>query len=134
MSNILESFADHLQSLGVATRGQDLWIGGAPSSNDVPDEIWWVIDDGGGPVSTNRTGEMIKNYQISVFCRDRDYTAINRKIFELEEKLNCSNCNQISGFDTLNIQTTSFPIDLDLDGEDRKIGMLQVQLITYKEC
>lgn len=132
--NLLDSFAQYLQTMGIATLGQNLFIGEAPSSNQVQDSVWWIIDSGGSPIAKNQTGESRKAYQITVFNRDRNYKTIKNAMFALEEQLNCDGCTQLQGFDTIDIEATTFPIDQDLDNEDRKIGMLQATITTYKEC
>lgn len=133
--NLLDSFAKYLQNdLGIATLGQNLFIGEAPSSNNAQDSLWWVINSGGAPILKNQTGESRKAYQVQVFYRDRNYKSITDAMFALEEQLNCDGCTQLEGFDTIDIEATTFPIDQDLDSEDRKIGMLQATITTYKEC
>jgi len=111
-----------------------LFIGRAPSSNEAADELWWVIGNGGTPLSRASTGETVKNYQVQVYYRSRDYQRIADAMQQLEEDLNCDRCTPLEGFDTLDIEATVFPIDNDLDSEDRKVGLLQVSLTTYKEC
>lgn len=132
--NLAESFANYLETLGMGTLGQDLWIGVAPHSMIAVDNLCWIIESGGSPLITADTGEMIKNYQIQVYYRSRDYKTVKDKMFLLEEQLNCDGCTQLEGFETIDIEATSFPIDLDIDVEDRKVGMLQANLRTYKEC
>lgn len=133
--SLVESFAGYLENtLGLATLGTDLFIGEAPSSNRVPDSIWWIIDNGGSPIKKNSTGESLKNYQIQIFYRNRDYKLVKDAMFLLEEELNCDGCTQLSGFDTIDIIAITFPIDNDLDQEDRKIGMIQANVTTYKSC
>lgn len=129
-----KAFANYLQGLGIATLGQDLWIGEAPSSNEVPDDIWWIVANGGSPVRKNKTGESMKSYLIQIFARNRNPRIIAEAMQTLEENLNCDNCTQLEGFDTVDIEATTFPIDNDLDSEDRKVGLLQATLTTYKEC
>lgn len=131
---VAQSLAAYMQVLGVGTLGQDIFIGKAPSSNEVPDTIWWLIENGGAPVRRNKTGESMKSYQVLVYKRDRDYRQIQEDLFSLEEDLNCSGCVELDGFDAVDIEVNSFPIDDDLDSEDRKIGLLQVTITTYKEC
>lgn len=132
--SLVSAFATYLQGVTGSTLGQTLFIGEAPSSKKVADAIWWVIENGGGIVAKNATGETRKSYQFNVFFRSRDYEAIKNAMSTLEEDLNCDNCSQISGYDTIDIEATTFPIDNDLDSEDRKVGLLQVTITTYKEC
>lgn len=132
--NLAEAFATHLATLTGTTLGQTLFIGEAPSSNKVADAIWWIVENGGGVLRKNSTGEAQKNYQINVFYRDRDYKAVKDAMYALEEDLNCDGCSQLSGYDTIDIEAITFPIDNDLDNEDRKIGLLQANITIYKEC
>ncbi len=131
---VVESFAAYLQALGIGTLGQDLWIGEAPSSMNSVDTLCWIVASGGSPLVTNQTGEMTKEYQVQIFYRDRDYKDVSTVLFGLEEELNCDGCTQLSGFDTVDMKATQFPIDNDLDSEDRKVGLLSVTITTYKEC
>lgn len=132
--NLAEAFATHLATLTGTTLGQTLFIGEAPSSDKVADSIWWIVENGGGVINKNATGESQKNYQISVFYRNRNYKAVKDAMYSLEESLNCDGCTQLSGYDTIDIEAITFPIDNDLDSEDRKIGLLQANITTYKEC
>jgi hypothetical protein len=132
--NISESFAEYLVSLGIGTLGQNIFIGNAPSSNMVIDSIWWIVSSGGNPIQINSTGESLKSYTINVFYRDRDYKTVYDELNTLEESINCDNCTALNDYDTISIEANSFPIDNDLDNEDRKVGLLQVNLTTYKEC
>lgn len=131
--NIAESLAKFIENNGFATLGQDLFIGGAPSSNQVID-CWWIVNDGGSPLSKNSSGEMMKTYSLSIFRRDQDYKTILDSMFQLEEQLNCDRCSQLESFDTVDIEASVFPVDNDLDNEGRKIGLLQATITTYKEC
>lgn len=133
--NLAEAFANYLENdLSIAILGQDLFIGEAPSSNKVPDSIWWIVDNGGSPIKKNSTGESLKSYQVQIYYRNRDYKAVKDALYTLEQDLNCDGCTQLTGIDTIDIEATTFPIDNDIDGEDRKVGLLQVNLTTYKEC
>lgn len=132
--NIVEAFAEYLQTLGIATLGQDLLIGRAPSSTERSDNEWWLISNGGSPIKKNKTGESMKNYQFEIYYRNRDYKTVDDEMLHLEELLNCDGCTQLTGFDTVDIEATVFPTDDDLDSEDRKVGLLQANITIYKEC
>jgi len=132
--NLIEAFAGYLATFTGTTLGQTLFIGEAPSSDKVADSIWWVVENGGSIVKKNASGEATKSYALDVFYRSRDSKAIKDAMFSLEEDLNCESCSQISGYDIMSIEAITFPVDRDIDSEDRKIGLLQVNLITYKEC
>lgn len=132
--SMVSALADYIAAVTGSTLGQNLFIGEAPSSNKVPDAIWWIVEDGGGIISRNATGESLKNYQFSIYYRDRDYGATKSALYTLEEAVNCDGCTQLVGFDTIDIQATTFPIDNDLDREDRKIGLIQLTITNFKEC
>jgi hypothetical protein len=139
--NVSQAFANYLQDLGIATLGQDLLIGRAPDINEklsdgsrVPDNLWWILTDGGSPIKKNQTGESMKSYQVLVYCRNTDYKTIEDTMFQLEEDINCDGCTQLEGVDTIDIEASVFPIDEDLDSEERKVGLLRATIIVYKEC
>lgn len=132
--NLSEAFVEYIENLGIATFGQDLFIGEAPSSNHVLDAIWWIKTSGGTPERRLPTGETVKNYLIEIFYRNRDYKAVYDAMEDLEEQLNCDGCSQLTGFETMDIQATVFPIDNDIDSEDRKVGLLQATLRVYQTC
>lgn len=131
---IVSSLANYLQSQGVATLGQDLIINRAPSSKEVVDDLWWIISNGGGPIQKNQTGEVRKSYTALIYRRGKNYRQIDEQMSQLEEDLNCDRCTQLEGFDTIDIEATAFPLNDDLDSEDRMVGLLQVTITTYKEC
>ena len=131
---IAKSFVSYLETLGVGTFGQDIFIGEAPSSNKVTDPIWWVVESGGTKLVKAMTGESIKQYSLNLYRRDRDYKLLSEALFDLEEAISCSDCLQLQDFNTVEIEVISFPIDQDLDSEDRKVGLLQINIKTYKEC
>lgn len=128
MSNIVEAFAEYLESSSVATLGTDLFIGEAPTD---PDALWWLTGNGGNPETKAATGERIKTYQVGVFYRDRSGKNVYDRLFALEDQLNSGSID-LTGFDTVEVQAITFPIDQDLDDEDRKVGLLQAQLTIYK--
>lgn len=128
--NITKSFAEFMQanSYGSLT-GKTLFIGGAPL--DVADAIWWIISGGGSSSSTNATGQRMKNYLINVFYRDTDQEQVYEKLQAFEQFINSGDCTQLAGYDTVEMEATTFPTDQDLDNEDRTVGMVQVTLTTY---
>lgn len=131
---LVAALGQYLQDNSIATLGQDLILGRAPTSSETSDDLWWIINTGGGTLSKNQTGESRKQYTALVYRRGRNYRTIDEQLLTLEEQLNCDGCTQLEGFDTLDIEATIFPTDDDLDSEDRKVGLLQVTITTYKEC
>lgn len=132
--NLAEAFVEYLEGVTGAVFGQNLFIGEAPSSNLVVDSVWWLTASGGTPQTRLATGESIKNYLIEVFYRDRDYRSVYDAMHSLEEDLNCSHCIELTGFETIDVSATAFPVDQDLDLEDRKIGLVQATIRTHKGC
>ena len=132
--NIAKSFANYLDDTGVATLGQNLFIGEAPSSKESPDSLFWIMSTGGSKTIKLQTGESVKVYNISLFYRNRNYQMVYDTLFDLEEQLNCTRCSLLDEFDTIDIGASVLSVDSDLDGEDRKVGVLQVIIRTYKEC
>jgi hypothetical protein len=81
---LTKSFANYLQSQGIATLGQDLFIGRAPSSNETQDDVWWILTNGGAVLRKNQTGEARKSYSIIVYRRGRNYRVVDEALHELE--------------------------------------------------
>jgi hypothetical protein len=131
--NVASAIASYLQDNNIATSGQDLFIGQAPSSDKVPDSIYWIQASGGDTERLAQTGERIKSYLVEIRYRNRNYQTVYDNLQTLEELLNGNTCIQIDGYETIQIQATTFPIDDDLDSEDRKVGMLAATILTYKE-
>lgn len=132
MMNLIEAFANYLEVLGIATIGQDLFIGKAPNSLKVADSVWWVRENGGSPIQKNSTGEFTKEYTFDIFYRNTNYKSVSDAIFNLNTTLDADSCAQLQGFDIIDIRTTTYPVDDDLDTERRKVGLLQVSLTIYK--
>ena len=132
--NIAKSFATYLQDeLSVATIGQDLFIGLAPRSDKAPDTLWWIKAFGGDPTTRLKTGETMKQYIVEINYRNRDYETVYEQLQSVEESINSDTCSQITGYDTIDIEATTFPIDDDIDSEDRKVGLLRITLTIFKE-
>ena len=131
--NIAHSLAIWLQSQSIATIGQDMFIGEAPNSNKVPDTIYWLEASGGDAIRKLKTNGKMKSYLVEIRYRNRKYDTVYEKMNTLEELLNSGVCTQLTGFDTVEIEAATFPIDDDLDAEDRKVGLLQATITTFKE-
>lgn len=129
--NITRSLALYLESLGFATLGTDMFIGGV--AQDAPSASWWLTAAGGSPQSKNNTGELIKKYSVNVYFRDLDASNVYDTLQELEQTVNADNCTQLDGFDTIGIEATSFPTDQDIDNVDRTVGLVQITIEVYSE-
>lgn len=131
--NIAESLATWLEGQSIATIGSDMFIGQAPSSNKVPDSIYWLEASGGDSLRKLKTNGKMKSYLVEIRYRNRNYQSVYDRMHTLEELLNSGVCTQLTGFETVEIEAATFPIDDDLDSEDRKVGMLQATITTFKE-
>lgn len=127
--NIARSFATYMEDEGYGVFGTDLFVGGAPKEG--PDVCYWVVLNGGAPESRNETGEVIKQYSLSVYYRSTSEEDVYDTIQALEIELNKAKCVQLDGFDTIEIQCILFPADQDIDNEDRTVVLLEVQVRTY---
>jgi hypothetical protein len=130
--NITDDFAHYLETITGTKLGQTLYIGEAPSSNKAPDEIYWVTGNGGGIATDNITGEKTKLYSFNVFFRSRNYKKVYDNMQYLEEQLNCETCIDLTNYKVIEIKAVTLSIDSDLEAEDRKVGVLQVEILTYK--
>lgn len=129
--NITEAFIPYLETVTGSIFGQGLHIGGIPIS--APEAGWWVVSSGGSPESDNQTGEKIKNYTLDIFYRSSDEKEVYDNLQSLEETINSDGCTQLNGYNVIDMTATLFNVDQDIDNEDRKVGLIQVNLRTYKE-
>ena len=130
---ITESFINWLESEGVATFGQDLYLRRVPDSQKTPSSLYWIIPSGGFPLGRNKTGEMIKQYTFVINYRSTKAEDVEHKLYELEELLNCQSCIALEGYQVLEVEVSVFPDDGDVDDEDREVRLLQVNIKTYKQ-
>lgn len=126
-----EAFVKFLESKGVGTFGVDLFLGQMPLG--APDEAWLVVVSGGSPELVTADGNMMKLYNFNIYRRSLAGKEIERKLFSLEEDLNCTTCVNLEGFETIYSRATNFAQDIDLENENRRIGLLQAQVRLFKE-
>ncbi len=133
IETVSEAFVEYLEGQNYGTFGTDLFISQVPSN--APDSTLWVITSGGSPIQRLATGEMLKQYFISVFYRSNSAQDVEKKMFALEELLNCTQCVELTGFEVQDITAQNFGSDEDIDNEERRVGMLQANIKIYKkEC
>lgn len=126
-----EAFIKFLEDNTVGTFGTDLYLGMLPL--DAPDEAWLVVVAGGSPDLVTADGGMIKVYTFNIYRRSLAGKELERQLFSLEEKLNCSTCVNLDGFETIYSRATQFAQDIDLENENRRIGLLQAQVRLFKQ-
>lgn len=128
--NISESFAEYMEDNGFGTTGQSLFIADAPK--DGSDSMWWIVAGGGAASIKAHTGEKVKQYIVSVFYRDLDPKIVYDQLQAFEELINTGNCDQLTGFDTIEMEATQFATDQDIESEDRTVGLVQVTITVYQ--
>lgn len=126
-----EAFIKFLEDNSVGTFGTDLFLG--QLSIDAPDECWLVVVAGGNPELVTADGGMIKVYTFNVYRRSLAGKEVERQLFSLEEKLNCTTCVNLEGFETIYSRATNFAQDVDLENTNRRIGLLQAQVRLFKQ-
>lgn len=132
MYNLAKDFAQYLEDNGFGTVGVDLYVGNVPLGTDYPDDVMWVTLNGGFVSRRNTTGESIKEQNVGVYYRSFNYQQVYDTIQSIEETINSDGCSQLDNFTVLDMVVTTFPIDQDMDNEDRKVGYLEVSLTLYK--
>jgi len=126
-----EAFVSFLQNKGIGTFGTDLFLGELPQ--EAPDESWLVVVGGGNPETVTLDGSMVKLYTLNIYHRSLAGKEIERTLFSLEEDLNCTSCVNLEGFETIYSRATNFAQDIDLENENRRIGLLQAQVRLFKK-
>jgi hypothetical protein len=126
-----EAFVKFLEDKNIGTFGVDLFLGEIPL--EAPDNAWLVVVGGGNPEVVTLDGGMIKLYTFNIYHRSLAGKEIERELFSLEEELNCATCVNLDGFETIYSRATNFAQDVDLENENRRIGLLQAQVRLFKQ-
>ena len=129
-----QSFVKFLEEKGYGVFGQNIYLYRVPNSKKTETEVLWLIPTGGYPASVNKTGELIKAYQMLIYFRSNSACKVDGVLSDLEQTLNCSQCVSLEGFELVGIRATQLPADQDLDSENRMVGSITCQLEVYKSC
>lgn len=138
--SLVTDFADYLQTLGVATRGQDLFTSRAPSSQTLrtlgvnPNRIFWVKAAPGGPPERSVDGSQRVSYGLELYHRDLSADDVAGTLEALSDSLQCSGCVTMTGYSVYGISVEGPWTDQDLDNEERTVGLLQITITIEKEC
>lgn len=131
-STVGEAFIKFLQDeRQIGTFGVDLFLGYLPQ--DAPDKAWLVVVSGGDSEMVTLDWSMVKVYRFSVYYRSPVGKEIEQKLFSLEEDLNCASCVKLEGFETIYARATQYAQDIDLENEERRIGMIEAEVRLFKE-
>lgn len=126
-----EAFVKFLEDKGIGTFGVDLFLGDIPL--EAPDDAWVVVVGGGNPELVTLDHSMVKIYTFNIYHRSLAGKEVERTLFSLEESLNDANCVNLQGFETIYSRATQFAQDIDLENENRRIGLLQAQVRLFKQ-
>lgn len=126
--NIAEEFTTWMEDSDLGTFGTDIYIGEAPI--DAPSRCWWVVASGGNTSISAQTGERMKNYLLSVYFRSEPQDVYDT-LQSFEELCNGKDCIEFSNYDIIELQATQYASDQDLDSEERKVGLVQINLTVY---
>lgn len=131
---LLQSFVKFIEEKGYGVSGQNIYLYRVPNSKKTETEVLWLIPTGGYPATVNKTGEMIKTYQILIYYRSNSARKVDEVLNDLEQTLNCAHCVSLEGFELVGIKATQLPADQDLDSENRMTGSINCQIEVYKSC
>lgn len=130
--NIVEAFANYLvEEHELGEIGETLFISRAPSGVDTDNAIWWLVLQNSGISVKNPTGEWSQTSEVFVYYRSMDASEVYNSLEELNRELLAAGCFELVGYTIREVQTTGPFADLDLDNEERTVGVLQVSLTVY---
>jgi hypothetical protein len=132
--NVTRALANYLQSISVGTFGTDIFISRAPSSDKVPDSIFWLKATGGSLLKKAVNGSSQRNYVIEIYHRDVNTESVYETLQGLGEDLTCAGCVTLESYDVVEIVTNGPWTDQDLDNEERTVGLLQATITIMEEC
>lgn len=130
-TNIARDFVTYMENQGLGEFSTNIYIGGAPQ--DSPDRTWWIISNGGTPITKNSTGERQKRYILQVYYRSEDQEDVANRLEAFETHLNSKQCFELDNYDIIEVEATVFPTDDDLDNTERTVGLIEVSLLIYSE-
>ena len=130
--NIAESFAHYIQDLGIATLGQDLFIGEAPAGNRPHDAVWWIVASGGSPEGTD-FNRWKRCHFFDIYYRDRSSKSLFDNFEKLRDCMYQNTCKQLDCYDVVDLEITNEITDNDRDLEGRHFAIMSVK-ITLFEC
>lgn len=131
--NIIHAFKDWLVDQSVTTSGQ-IKIHRASSGTKSPDELWWLVAEGGSDLGHTADGNPTQTTVIGCYYRNRSAYAVYNALELLRDTVTTAGCLVLDGYKVVAIPTTEGPFtDQDIDDEDRTVGLLQVTLTTFKE-
>lgn len=130
----LDSFAKYMEDLGVATRGQNLFIGEVPRQNtdDIDEGQWWIVASGGSPVGTD-FNLWRRELFVNVFYRDRDANCVFQKFEDLRTKIYDAGCPELDNYRAVGIDVSTELVDSDVDTEENRIGVMVIRLTVMSK-
>lgn len=131
---ISESLVKLLEKKGFGVFGQNIFLYRVPNSLKTETELFWIIPSGGTVTRAYPNGNKNKLYQFLIYFRSNKAQRVDKVLNEMEKFFNCAGCVELEDFELINVSTSSFPADQDLDTENRMVGLLQVQVEVYGAC
>lgn len=129
--SVAEAYRDWMETNGIATSGQDLYLSKAP----IGSTAYWITASGGSTGERYPNGGGTVNTAISVYYRDPDPKKVYDNLEALRDETECAGCLDLEGYTVISIYTTGPFADQDLDSEDRTVGLLEVTLqLKKKDC
>lgn len=126
MANITDSFATFLQTSGVGALGTEIFIGEAPSNETSTDGVYWVVHRNDGTSGGNFNNKMYRNVVLDIFYRDADPENVYERLEALRPIL--VQCNQIPGYQVIDIQPTNQFVDDSVSVEEQYFGALSINI------
>lgn len=123
--NIVHTFAQWMDLQGYGTLGTDLFIGVAPLN--APDELIWLVMGGGSNFIKSSTGMKLKSYTVSVYKRGTAQSVYD-VVEQFETFINSRRCIDLPGYEVVEVECFSYPVDQDLDDEDRSVAVMEVMI------
>lgn len=132
--NLIQTFRDWLIDQGVTTLGQ-IRVHRASSGTQSPDELWWLIAEGGSDLGHTVDGNSTQTSIVGCYYRNRSAKDVYDSLEQLRDTVTLAGCLVLDGYEVIEIPTTEGPfIDQDVDDESRTVGYIQVKITTRKEA
>lgn len=127
--SIVRDFVTFMEDYSLGVFGDDIFVGGVPLN--APDSAWWVTSSGGNSAIKSVDGGKVKEYRLNVYYRGIGEDNVYSTLQDFEDLINTGACYEIGAYETVEVEATVFPVDQDLDIEERSVGLVEVTIRVY---
>jgi hypothetical protein len=128
---MLSDLADYLQTKGLGTPEEDIFITHIPGGNDIPDDLICLYKYQGRPPVLTSDGQRLKRPGLQVVVRGVDATAVEAVMASIEDALELVINMALNG--TMYVSIEALGDSFGMGWENRRIKYAQNYSVTLAE-